>query len=115
DPAGQQDLHLLELRRVEQLVEERADRDAALAGVGGALLLRRQGVVRVVELGRRRLRGAADDRVVRRALAEVDALLVAAELVAERAGRGDVLGDEVRLPAVDAGRSEEHTSELQSR
>src|SRR5262249_56749807 len=86
DGAGQQDVELAELDRVEDPVERGADRHAAAALVGVVLL---PGAVleRVVQLlpALRAARPADDDVVVLR-LAEVHPRLVYAQLTLRRGG-----------------------------
>src|SRR5262249_57363366 len=75
DGAGQQDVELAELDRVEEPVERGADRHAAGAGIGEVLLPAgaRVGVVEFLPLPAGR---PADDHVVVLRLAEVDPRLV---------------------------------------
>ena len=78
DPLGEQEVGVAELDGVEQLAEERADLDTALAVVRRRGLLLALGVAAEVELDVRRAGQLADDRVVGAVLAVVDPVLVAA-------------------------------------
>jgi len=77
DTAGEQEVRLAELHRVEQLVEQVADGDTARAGVGRLLVGLAACTLRQVELDVAAVTGLAHDAVRRTLLAVVDAGLVA--------------------------------------
>ncbi len=105
DAIREDDLLALELDRVDQLLEQAVELRAALRLVGGERVAAAVFTAgREVELDRRTVVGAADDRVLGALLAEVDARLELAERTGVRDARLEEAGLTVDLALVSVRR-----------